>query len=728
MRKQVLRRVFPIWALLVAAALSPAGGRAEGISISGELNYLDSKEDRKIKGTGEEIDTNLSKFLQLYNIELDKQIFPFVRFRSGVVLERTKTRVTTDGDLPLTDARGDFTDRTRTYFFELDLSNPAYRAGLTYRDVENKTDGSNSPVRRIFRDEYIGFFQWRPERLPSVNLNYRHQDTHDKPRTRDTRDEFVNFNSKYYWENVGLDYTYTRTDLEEKIRGFGQLDQLHDGKTTYSTSILGGRVSVDAGSQLLYRVSDPDGGRRVRLPTAPQQGSYYLLDDSTPESNTAGEFTTVSPANPLTNVDIGPSGPPNLVSFGVRFSSPTNVNIIYVLPLEDASDPSLASPSEIDAVADLFTWQVFGSDDQEIWTELNVTGVTYELFENRFEISFSSPMDTEFYKVVTQPLSGGATRSILISQLQTLETVQGSEGATVRSFRQIYDLGLRSELTPDTTATYEFYYKIDDQTPGSGKRKFLTNGIGLRHSFSPKVVGHTRYLRTVTRKPDDNDGVQNNFVAALRADHLDTFYQTVTYSALYSRDDDASEHSHSLWVRNKADLHPEWSVNLDFGFSRNSPAEVDTTNGALIRFISSLRPNQRMNLYWEYRIAWVKQKHQGTRRQQKFDFRGFFVPTDVLSFVANLQYNDDDVNPHQFSQDYSVRWAPFPDGDLDLSVTYRRFENREGRKSDTFTPEARWQIRRGVLGLLSYTIGSEDSDAIDRDVRVFRAELRFAFR
>jgi hypothetical protein len=232
----------------------------------------------------------------------------------------------------------------------------------------------------------------------------------------------------------------------------------------------------------------------------------------------------------------------------------------------------------------------------------------------------------------------------------------------------------------------------------------------------------------VTRKPEDNDGVQNNFVAALRADHLDTFYQTLTYSALYTRDDDASEHTHSLWVRNNADLHPDWSVNLDFGFARNSPAEGETANGAIIRFISNLRPNRRANVYWEYRISWTKEKHQGTRRQQRLDLRGFLVPTEVLSLVANIQYNDDGENDHKLSQDYSVRWAPFPEGDLDLSVTYRRFENREGRKSDTITPEARWQIRRGLLGLLSYTIGSEDSDAVERDIRVFRAELRFAFR
>lgn len=719
MRKQLLRCVFPTCALLAAAALSPADGRAKGIAISGEVEYLDSEQDIESKLTGAKSDTGSSRFSQIYHIELDKQIFPYLDFRTGLQLERNKTKTTTD------DLRIEFADRTRAHFFEVTLDNPAYRASLTYRDTEDRTDATNLPELTLLREEYSGFLHWRPDALPSADLSYRRTRTHDKPLTRETVLDFFNLNSKYSYENLALDYTYTRNDLDDRLEGFGQLQVLHEGGVDYTTRILGGRVLVTAGSQLTYRDSESDRGR-VRLPTSPPQGAFYLLDDSTPGSNSLGEFTTVDLANPLTNLDIGPDGARNPVSFGVGFSSPTSIDTIHVLPLEDSSDPSLASPSEINAVADLFSWRVFSSDDQETWTELNVTRTTYEVFENRFEISFSSPTDVRFLKVATEPLSGGATRRILISQLQTFETPAGSK-RTVQSFRQIHDLGLRYELSSSTSTFADVFYKVEDLDPSDGKKTWLTNSIGLRHEFGPRLVGTARYMRAVIGRPDEDDEVQTSYVASLRADYLATFYQTLTYSARYNRDEDGSTSTNSIWLRNNAELHPNWSASLDLGYLRDSRVDGRTTSGATLRLVSRLAPNRRMQFRLTQRSSWTKEE-EGNRSQHKLDLQAFFVPTDTLSVVANISYNDDGLGDPKLSQDYSVSWAPFPDGDLDFSLAYRRFENRSGRRSDTLTPELRWRLRPGLLLVLSYSIGSEETETEQRDFNTFNAALQFSFR
>jgi hypothetical protein len=139
MRKQLLRCVFPTCALLAVAVLSPADGRAEGIAISGEVEYLDSEQDIESKLTGAKSDTGSSRFSQIYHIELDKQIFPYLDFRTGLQLERNKTKTTTD------DLRIEFADRTRAHFFEVTLDNPAYRASLTYRDTEDRTNPGDRP-------------------------------------------------------------------------------------------------------------------------------------------------------------------------------------------------------------------------------------------------------------------------------------------------------------------------------------------------------------------------------------------------------------------------------------------------------------------------------------------------------------------------------------------------------------------------------------------------------
>jgi hypothetical protein len=710
-----------MWALLAAAALSPADGLAEGIRMTGELKYVNTENQTETKATGEETDSDHSRFSQFYNIELQKQIFPYVSFRSGLVLSRRRGKTTTD------DLRTKRTDRNLAYFLELDLDNPTYGAGLTYRDSEDKTDGTNVADLKTFREEYFGSLHWRPEDRPEVSLNYRRTRAYDKPRTREIVSEFFTLASSYDYKNLALDYSYIRNDLDQRHTGSSSLEQAHDGRMHYTTRILGDRVSVTGGSQLTYRASERSDGEDIRLSTAAPLGAFYLLDDSTPESNTVGEFTTVDLSNPLIDVDIGPSGPRNLVSFGVEFSSPTRTDTVYVLPLEDATDPSLASPAEINAVADRFSWQVFSSDDQETWTELDVTRATYELFENRFEISFSSPANVSFIKVATEPLSGGGTPSILISQLRTLETVAGSAGATLRSFRQTYDVGLRSQLSRDTTATYQLYYMVGDQNLSAGRSTRLTNSIAFRHQFGTRLVGNTRVMRTVNRRPGEDDGVENSFSASLRADHLDTFYQTLTYSSRYDRGEEGSLRTNSVWLRNNMELHPNWSANLEFGYTRQSPLEGETSSGQTIRLASNLAPNWRTRFRADYRISWTKEKHERARREQRWGLQAFFLPTDVLSLFADFSYHDTGFDGHRFSQDYSVHWAPFPDGDLDLSLAYNRFENRSGRKSETVTPALTWQIRRGLVLTLTYTTGTDETDAVERDLDVFTGVLRFSF-
>lgn len=724
-RQRSLCRVVWIWVLLAAAVLSPPDGRAEGISLSGDLTYSNFKVDTESKLSQEKTDTDFSALSQLYNLELNKEIFPYLHLRSGTTLHRTTTKTITD------DSRSKFSDRTGDYFFELNLDNPVYRAGLTYGDTDGKSDGTNFADRKDFREFYSGFLQWRPDQLPSVDLNYRRLHGRDSPRTREARNEVLNLNSKYYYQKLGFEYTYNRAALDERFVDARQLDQLHDGELSYSTSVLGGRVSVDAGSQLTYRVSDPSRGVSVRLLTPPPLRRYFLIPDSMPENNDEGDFTTVTQVNPLTEVDIGPNPFPEQVSFGVEFSSPTRADVIYVLPrprLEGPSSLSLASAEEIAAVDDMFDWQVFSSQDQEVWTELDVTGVVYKTFENRFEISFLATEDVRFIKVVTEQLPAGPTGGIEISQLQTLETPGGRAGDKVRSFRQVYDFGLRADLSSDTTATYDLYYKVDELVPGSGRRTWITNGGSLRHEFGPKLVGHTRYLRAITRRRGERDSLRDNFVASLRAQHLDTFYQTLTYSSVYGRDDEPSEHTQSLWLRSSADLHPDWSTSLDVGLLRRSSTEGDPSSGPTIGLISHLRPNRRMNFRFNYSVTWTKEKHETTRRQQQLDFRAHVAPTSAVSLFADISFDDDDIDDHRLSQDYSVRWAPFPDGDLDLSLIYRRFKTRAGRESNTVTPELRLQIRPGLLGILSYTVGREKSKTEKRALATFRAELQFSFR
>jgi len=63
-----------------------------------------------------------------------------------------------------------------------------------------------------------------------------------------------------------------------------------------------------------------------------------------------------------------------------------------------------------------------------------------------------------------------------------------------------------------------------------------------------------------------------------------------------------------------------------------------------------------------------------------------------------------------------------------MSLTYRYFENRSGRKEQTLTPEVRWQIRPGLLAIARYSFGTEETEIEERDINVFSTQLQFSFR
>jgi len=157
----------------------------------------------------------------------------------------------------------------------------------------------------------------------------------------------------------------------------------------------------------------------IELPTTSPGAEFFLLDDSDPST-----LTYVDAANPLTIVNIGRNAPLFDVGLGLDFSSPTEINMIRVLPLEDPSDPGLATPGEIAALAGFFVWTVFTSDDQVNWVERTVNSVSYSVFGNRFEISFPGG-DTEFIKVVTTPIPT-APGEIRIAAIQGFTTAPPS--------------------------------------------------------------------------------------------------------------------------------------------------------------------------------------------------------------------------------------------------------------------------------------------------------------
>jgi hypothetical protein len=104
---------------------------------------------------------------------------------------------------------------------------------------------------------------------------------------------------------------------------------------------------------------------------------------------------------------------------------------------------------------------------------------------------------------------------------------------------------------------------------------------------------------------------------------------------------------------------------------------------------------------------------------------------DTLRLFAAVSYRDRETGAAdekpRVSQDYSVSWAPFPDGSVDLSLRYSRSKATEGRDSWTISPELRWQIARGLLLTVTYSIGTVESVTERSDVETWTGRLRIFY-
>jgi hypothetical protein len=709
-------------ALLSATALSPATGWAEAgqIRVQTDLEYILSDVDTQIKGIPGSVDTDFSYFKHKYDIQLQKELFPYLFVRGGGLFELIESTTKTAG------FETGFDQSATRYFAQLDLNNPIYRAGTAYRRRKFEFDPTESSSTTVNREEISGLWKWKPVGLPSIDLDFNRLHTWDDEDTRDQEVGLLVLRTRYNYQEFASDYTYTQSDVDETILDSGSLTQIHNGGLRYSTDFFRNRLEVTGAARLNYDTLEPTGSGDIVQPTSSPGAEFYLLDDSDPST-----LTVVDAANPLTNVNIGRDGPMNDVAVGLDFGPPTEVDTVHVLPREpDQSDPNdnQATAAEIAAIADSFVWRAFISDDQLNWTEQTVTSAIYDVFDNRFEISFSPDADARFVKIVTTPLFN-ATKGIELAELRAFTTIPGSPGLNLETFTQTYNLGLRWAATANTTASYEGFVRLRESDPSNQSKTTLTNGFSLQHDFTPRLYADARFLRTDTIDSVRADAVRHTYSASLTADHLPTLDQTLVYSGNYDQEGDLSGYANAIFLRTNADVYRDWSLSLDLGYAARTPIRGADSTSTSLRLSTNIAPNPRMYFTLDYRGSWETRSDGPSGFDHNARFQGFWLPIPSLSLFASVALRDDarDERGLRLNQDYSINWAPFPDGLLTFNLGFNQTLDTEGNEVRALTPKIELQITRRSLLTVSFDYGTIKSDIGTTDLNVLRINFRTFF-
>jgi hypothetical protein len=701
---------------------------ADEINLRGDFDYIITDTDSTDKNTGIETSSEFTFFNQRYNFNLSKTIYPYLTLLGGALYEIENSKSTLD------DTDTEFEEKLLRPFVELNLTNPIYGAGVTYRRSEIETKITEIPDSQDFRDEFDVIFSMHQTGIPDFNLRYSQTHTYNDPETLDDLDKLFTFDTTYTaWKKLRTDYFYARNESDDRIRDAETLEQTHTGRIEYTDFFIDNRLSLNTSYHIRYNrlVFPTIGGVASRL--IPVAGLASI--DDTPDDGPALSSNNSLIDGNLTvsaGLDIGLGGDETtLTNIGLDFGFPVNVNKINIWV-----DRSLSS-----TVVNSFSWAVYTSPDNtdtSTWTLLTtVFPASFGVFENRFEITFSE-VNTRFIKVVTRPLSplipdASNFPNIFVTEMEAFTTVSGELTRNKdTSVNHDFSLNLRGKLSDKTTLGYNLNYRLQRQDPPqqthTQKRTELTNDLFLGHIFNNIFRLNARILRTDTDNLNQ-ESVEYSYSTSLRADYLKNFGQTLTYSGTNTDVENGSSSTNSVLLRNNANLYKGWNAFLDTGFNRNKPLGRSRENGTLLRFGTDLEPNRKLNINMNYAFTDTRRpdEENNDTTEKRYDIQAFYVPTETISVFAKLSILDREETDTNL-QNYSLNWSPFPDGTLQFFFTYNESLRREiDQKDRIIGPSLLWTLGRHASLDLAYSFIKSETSTQKTDSMNLSANLRLVF-
>jgi len=723
---KILNRFFITVPLLLTlyfiTLLSPNLLRADSMRLLTDLEYRVSDNKQTIKATDVVTESWRGLFSQLYSLDLQKQFSPTLGLNAGGTFLNHDSTSKVDGE-----STDDWNSSTRPYI-DLNLNTPILGAVTAYRKSQIKQGVSNRETSRRFTEEYAGQLNWKPVELPELDLYLTRSLAWNEPTTTeqktDTETDTVQLISRYDYQNYRFNYNYMHTDYLNKVAAFNNLADSHNGSVRYNNSFQDGKYTFNGNVRLKYDSIEFRGNGDRRVPTSSAGTPFANLNDPPPAtSNVFGDFN-----DPLININLLKDAAQQL-SFGLDYIMNVAVDTLYVnLVNPDPINNSQATEGEVDGIKNGYVWSVYVSDDQLSWTNVVITAKNFNVFENRFEISFAA-VDAPYVKIAVTPLPTLLLpgKEIRIANLTSLRTLP-ADVSEFTSTEWTTDFGLNWKISAKTDAGFNLLYREERTEPFDNKRSLFSTSARVSHRFNPVYFGNLNLSRAQIMESDQGDRVSTTFSAALVAKHLPTFDQQLTYSFAHADDqDDGVSINHSLLLRNNFILYEGWSLYLDGSYSLVNPANGRNSDVALARLGSNLVPNRWMNFTCYYDSTWTDTDGEPFRTKQSGRLIANWVPLSTISMTADILRTEESGKELAIRRQYFINWAPFPDGTLQFRCSYAQISDSRLEDVVTISPSVRWSINRKTALTAEYSTGTRESETEKNEFESTRIDLRFFY-
>jgi hypothetical protein len=731
----VARRARSAATLFLGGALLGAGP-ARALDLTGRVEpAYENSSTSSTDATGREATTHASSWTQRYTLNAEERLFPLFRLLGYGYYESISSLASADGVPVETESR------RWTLTGRAQVGDPLLNANLGYdrtlRSEDSLTGGFSTLGADLVRETWSTVGSWRPESLPSLNLQLSRSNLFDSRRSSiDQTTSEAAATSAYQRGGLEMRYRLYWQNPVDHLRDTDTVNFANGGRISYGDRVLRDRVSLYGSYELVRRTSDTrvtGAGGTVATQQFPIAGlSAVEAFPATPDK------VALSPNGVLAdgdtaggaglNLGFGPSlsGDEAFRDMGVQFADAvTPVNAVWIWV-----DRPLAG-----AVAGAITFTAYRSDDNLNWTQVPLAGlVAFAPFNNRFEIPIAETQ-ARYLKVVAKPLAAAVTtdaryRDILVTEMQVYRIVsaESARGRT-SNLRGDANLSVRVRLLDSVPLHYDFAGLLNHDSARARSFYTATNGLSLSTPLSRLVTLDARLERSDFDAGQGREN-QSRASASLGAQPLATLGANLTYTGQIHEAAVGREVTNNLVLFGRAEPYRGVSVSASGGYTLSTLADGARGRQGTAQAGVSLTPNRWMVLSSSYGYSEGRStggaKGNVSDVQSRLEGTLTFNPVPAIFGSAGLARVTSN-GTHYTLGNAAASVSPFPGGDLFLGFAYNEtLDTRADQRVRGWGPTMRWKIRGASYLDAGYTALDSTSPAQDVHSRVFNARLSLA--
>lgn len=418
---------------------------------------------------------------------------------------------------------------SRTYFYQpsldVDYDIGFFNVSAGYR-ISETTSKTQSTKSEIFKDNMYTRMRWEPGWFLPIDINYNLSRQWNPSRTVDRDTDSLIVGTEFNYGVLNFDYTYTRRQTDNKVRGETRLFENHNLSGGYSRQyeLIERHLTMRPSYNLRYEVIP--GGADVELTNTLSLAVGLSGVDSSPTSGALTNTPSIVDNNNTTGVEIG-GGITGL-----------NRNVGFELTIEEENVRRInltLEPDFLITLADSFDFDVYTSTDGEIWSFVS-SSVTFNSLENRFEFDINAT--AKFFKVV---VTENPTASVLATEISA-ETAPTPVTEDLTTVAHNFQVGGWFAFSRYDRWNYLSSVSITDRDPTGSDFSTLDNSLRLRLNYFevlPLILRYRNQISTI----ENSEGVRfetttNRYTFGIPKEYV-TF--TTSYQNQLRESDDPAE-------------------------------------------------------------------------------------------------------------------------------------------------------------------------------------------